>query len=290
MKEIRVYCFGRRYDIQLPDKIPCVLVERGSRNTSLDMHLYRLAKEAGVRFQFDHPIKTAEDFRKLPRGSIIATGLFPDTYRELDIPCSNVYGYLAYSLDGDYTGPGAVIYMDEHTWDYAFLSRIHGMSGALIFQRKKRLGAEALGWFRDTLAANEGIEFDKWNALDMGVLPKESLYVPRLFHDGYIITGTLASVQDAVVLFGVHGALVSGKIAARAVSNPQGALDEFRRINFLRRRSALIRLMMEKTYPWGMRIGGRAGLNFYPRNREFICKNAFVIVPGWHYIRTRNRY
>jgi flavin-dependent dehydrogenase len=290
LKETRIYCFGKRYDVRFPDRTPCVLVERGSRDTSLDVHLYNLAREAGVSFEFDHPIKTAEDFGKLPRGSILATGLFHDTYRDLDIPCSKAYGYLAYALDRDYQGPGAVIYMDRQTWDYAFLSRINGMAGALIFQRKKPLGAGALDWFQEALADNEGMEFDEWNALDIGVLPAESMHAPGLFHDGHIITGTLASAQDAVLLFGVHGALVSGKIAARAVDDPQGALEEFRRVNFLRRRSALIRLMIEKTYPWGMRMGGRAGLNLYPRYPEFICKNAFAVIPGWLYIRKKGSH
>jgi len=53
----------------------------------------------------------------------------------------------------------------------------------------------------------------------------------KLFYDDKIITGTLAGAINPVIMFGVHGALVTGKIAALAVKDRALAQKTFDKIN-----------------------------------------------------------
>lgn len=278
----RVYGFGKRYDRRFPPNVPAYLVERGSRSASLDMHLYRIAVEEGVKFEFNHPLKTRRDFEALPPRSILATGLFRDSFQVLEIPFVPVYGLFGQgAVSEDYRGPKVILYMDEYTWDYAFFSTIHGVAGALLFQRRRPLGEEAKRWFPERLARDEGLEFPEWHELDVGVLPMGSFSNPRLFHDRFILAGTLAGAQDPVLLFGVHGALVTGRIAALAVDDPEAAYREFRRVNRLWRVSYLNRRFIEATFPWGLRWITRLGFGLYPLYAPFALRYAFLLVPGW---------
>ncbi len=278
----RIYSFGRRFDTYFPRNVPAVLVERGSRKDSLDMLLYRIALEEGVKFEFNQPLKTRRDFDQLPPRTILATGLFRDTFEALGIPFVPVYGLFGQGMVSErYAGPQVILYMDRYTWDYAFFSTIHGLAGALLFQRKKPLSAEAKEWFPKRLAQDEGIEFPEWHELDVGVLPMGSFSNPRLFHDRFILAGTLAGAQDPVLLFGVHGALVTGKIAAMALSRPQEAQREFRKMNLFWKLSYLNRLFIEASFPWGLRYLSRAGLVLYPYYADFALRYSFLFVPGW---------
>ena len=281
MNRTTIYCFGKRYDVVFPRNVPAVLVERGMRKDSLDMLLYGLAKEAGVKFTFNTPVKTRSEFEQLPENTILATGLFRDTYEAIGIPYVQAYGHIAFGTMENYGGPPVVIYMDRYTWDYAFFSTINGMGGALIFQRGKPLTREAKQWFRFRLAHDEGIEFLEWFDLDVGVLPMGSPDNPRLFHDRFILTGTLAGMQDPVLLFGVHGALVSGKIAALALTDRESALKQFKRMNALWRLSYYNRKFIEATHPWGLHYLGRLGLDLQPYYDWWLLRYAFALIPGW---------
>ena len=61
--------------------------------------------------------------------------------------------------------------------------------------------------------------------------PTGSFSNPRLFSGDLILTGTLSGMQDPSMVLGVHGALVSGRIAAMAVNDRERATAEFRRMN-----------------------------------------------------------
>jgi flavin-dependent dehydrogenase len=282
LKRTRMYAFGKRYDTDFPRNVPAVLVERSSRKDSLDMHLYRIAVEEGVEFEFNHPLTTRKDFDDLPPKSIIAAGLFEDAYKALGIPYVQVDGFMGQGLDtSNYDGPSVILYMDRYTQDYAWFSTIHGLGGAVMFQRKKPLSREAKAWFPEQLYRDEGIELPEWHDLDVGVLPMASCNNPRLFHDKFILAGTLAGAQDPVLLFGVHGALVTGKIAAMALTRPEEAYREFRKINLLWKLSYLNRLLIETTHPYGLMAATRVGLGLYPLHAWFSMRLGFLFVPGW---------
>lgn len=282
LRSARLYSFGKRYDTLFPRNVPAVLVERGSRRDSMDMYLYRMAVEEGVEFEFNFPLKRRKDFDDLPPKTILACGLFEDAYRELGIPYVRVEGLFGQgAVADDYDGPNVVLYMDRYTWDYAFFSTIHGLAGALLFQRKKPLSKEAKEWFPAQLAKGEGVEFPEWHSLDVGVLPMGSINNPRLFHDKFILSGTLAGAQDPVLLFGVHGALVTGRIAAMALSQPEEAYRQFRKINLFWKLSYLNRLFIERTHPYGLMAASRTGLDLWPLYAGFALRYAFLFVPGW---------
>jgi flavin-dependent dehydrogenase len=281
MNRTTIHCFGKRYDVTFPANVPSVLVERGMRVNSLDYFLYGLAKDAGVNFIFDTPVKTKKDFAELPPDTILATGLFRDTYDAIGVPYARTFGYMAFGTMENYGGPPVIIYMDKYTRDYAFFSTINGMGGALIFQRDKPLTEEAKRWFPRQLSHDEGIEFVEWRNLDVGVLPAGSLHNPRLFQDRFILTGTLAGMQDPVLLFGVHGALVSGKIAALALTDREAALKQFKRVNALWQLSYINRKLVEATFPYGLHYGGRAGLDLQPYYEKWLLRYVFALVPGW---------
>lgn len=276
-----VYAFGKKHVIEFPASAPAFLFERGSRENSVDMYLYRIAVKEGVDFEFNHPIKTADDFMKLPRGSIIATGLFKEAYIALDVPFVQVYGHIAFRGFESYGGAPVVLYNSKHTWDYAFFSAINNFGGALLFQRGRKLTREGKLWFENRLSADEGIEFYEWSDLEVGVLPTASMRNPRLFQKDYILTGTLAGFQDPVLLFGVHGALISGAISARAVDDPDWAIAEFKKMNILWRLSWLNRKFIEKTYPYGMKSLLRVALPVYPVISEFVVPYGMWLVPGY---------
>ena len=293
---IRVYSFGKRYDIAFPPNVPAFLVERGPRDSSLDMHLYRIAVGEGVRFEFNFPLRTRKDFQVLPPGTILATGIFPEAYHALDLPFVPGYGLFGQGRVAEgYIGPQVIIYMDRHTWDYAFFSTINGTAGALLFQRKRPLSEEAKRWFPSRLARDEGIELSEWyDVEDFGgekellpLLPLGSIANPRLFHGKFILAGTLSGAQDPVLLFGIHGALVTGTIAAMAAEEPERAQAEFRRVIRFWRSNYLGRLVVEATHPWGLMVGSRLGLELYRYYAPFALRYAFLIVPGWLRLKQR---
>ncbi len=277
----RLYSFGKHYDTVFPKNVTAVLVERSSRKYSLDMFLYRIAVEEGVQFEFNHTVKTRKDIDDLPPKTILAAGLFGDAYDALGVPCEKVYGLMGQGLKPGYDGAKVIMYMDRYTWDYGFFSTINGVGGALLFSRKKPLSEEAKAWFPQTLMRDEGIEFADWYDLDLGVLPTASFNNPRLFQDRFILAGTMAGAQDPVLLFGVHGALVTGKIAAMALSRPEEAYKEFRKINLLWKLSYINRRMIEATYPYGLFLASRLGLSLYPYYASFAPRYAFLLIPGW---------
>jgi len=98
---------------------------------------------------------------------------------------------------------------------------------------------------------------------------------------GVILAGTLAGMQDPAMVLGVHGALVSGRIAALAVQDPEKAAEEFRRMNRWWRFAYLTRRFLWATHPWGPRllIPGVLGLVRHVDQRFLWMLNPAV--PGW---------
>lgn len=227
----RMYSYGKKYDMHYPEKVHMKLIERGARKSSLDYYIYQAALEAGVKFYFDTPIADASDFHQLAPGTILATGMFISTYQALGIPHSPLYVYLANRKCSDYKGPKLIIHFDKHMKEFCEFSSINGIAGALLFQRDQHLSEKTKDWYRNDLEEKEGITFTNWHSSnEMMATPTGSISNPRLFHDKFILAGTLAGMQDPFVAFGVHGALISGRIAAIAVVNKEKALAEFNRM------------------------------------------------------------
>jgi hypothetical protein len=282
LPSLRFHAFGKRIDLALPGDVHMKMVERGSRPSSIDTYLSRLATDRGVRFSFETPVQTRKDFRDLPPGSIVATGMFREAYDALDIPYTSASGLFAGGPAPDGLSPFCVAYYDEHTRDYAYYASANGTGAAVLFQRGKPLSTEAVEWFPKQLLQDEGLEFSDWRMIENMVgTPTGSLSNPRLYCGNLILTGTLSGMQDPSMVLGVHGALVSGRIAAMAVRDRARAADEFRRMNRWWKLSYLLRRLLWSTHPWGPRILVPAVLGLVPHVDQRFLWLLNPAVPGW---------
>lgn len=279
---LRLRVFGKVIELELPANVHMKMVERGPRPSSIDSFLFRLATDSGVRFSFGTPLRTRKDFGDLPPGSIIATGMFREAFDALDIPYTRAYGLFAGGPAPDGRSPFCVAYYDKHTHDYAYYATANGAGAAVLFQRGKPLSAAAMEWFPRQLMADEGLEFSHWNSIEnLAGTPTGSVSNPRLYCGDLILAGTLSGMQDPSMVLGVHGALVSGRIAAMAVHDRQMASREFRRMNRWWKLSYLTRRLLWATHPWGPRVAIPAVLRLQPHVDQRFLWMLNPAVPGW---------
>lgn len=214
------------------DTLYCV--ERSDRPTSIDTQLYEECLRLGVTFSFGTMVENPFD---LPPDTIIATGLHPEMFEALAVPYERVYSFWMYAErdPADFGSLKAgfeqllVGYLDNYTNDYFYVTAVNDLWYALLFSRKP-LGKANLADCRAKVQDRLGVELKGWKFLT-GCVPTRSIRNPRLFLGDKILTGSLSGTMDPFYLFGIHGALVSGKIAALAVRDPEGAQREFRRVN-----------------------------------------------------------
>lgn len=202
-------------------------VERGNRKTSLDTLLMDIALKEGVEFEFNSEL-TIEKIKSLPKDSIIACGLRDDAYHLLGIPHLVTYGWCSMGECG-YSNY-AWIWFDECITDYGYLTATNNYYFNLLFSLKP-VSPQALERYKEFMRRNEGIEHASWRYLEGGVVPMATADNPRLFHKGLILCGTISGFMDPFAWFGIWGGLLSGKISAMAVYDPQTAQQEFTKFN-----------------------------------------------------------
>ena len=207
-------------------------VERGNRPTSLDTLLYGEALRLGVVFRFNSPLEPAQ-IPDLPRGSIIACGLTTAAYEMLGLPRLRWYGWCSRGVSS--RSNYSWIWLDECVTEYGYFSSANNYYFNLLFSIRP-VTREGLAKYEEFMWRNEGIAHGNWDYLS-GSVPVGSAGNPRLFHDGHILCGTIGGSMDPMFWFGILGALMSGKIAADAVTDPAGADKEFRRVNRYFRRA-----------------------------------------------------
>lgn len=243
-------------------------VERGNRPTSLDTLLYNIARDEGVSFEFNSPMKK-NDLPKLPPDTVIACGLTPEAYGMLGIPSQPWYGWLSRGEAGfsNYSR----IWWDEGITEYGYLSSANNYYFDLLFSIRP-VERKHLEKYKTFMRRNEGLEYDNWEYVK-GAVPVAKSSNPRLFHNGMIMCGTISGYIDPFGWFGIAGALVSGKIAAMAVTDKIKAQKEFDRfIRYYRR------VFFFKKYMWYTLIRPRVALLenlliwFGPEKfSEFVC-------------------
>jgi|BarGraNGADG00312_1021997.scaffolds.fasta_scaffold07619_1 NAD(P)-binding Rossmann-like domain len=282
LPSLRFRVFGNMIELPLPFDVHMKMVERGSRPSSIDAYLFRLATDSGVRFSFSTPVRTRKDFHDLPPDSIVATGMFREAFDALDIPYTRAYGLFAGGPAPEGRSPFCVAYYDEHTRDYAYYATANGTGAAVLFQRGKPLSTAAMEWFPKQLLKDEGLEFPDWHSIEnLAGTPTGSFSNPRLYCRNLILAGTLSGMQDPSMVLGVHGALVSGRIAATAVHDRERATEEFHRMNRWWRLSYLTRRMLWATHPWGPRLAIPAVLRLMPHVDQRFLWLLNPAVPGW---------
>ncbi len=227
----RVWGYGKKYEFPMPSRVPAYTCERGCDEMSLDNHLYRAARDAGVEIEFGRRL-SKEELRELPPGSIVATGLNREAFEAMDLPSRPFFAHMG-TGQSDPSRPGVIVYFDEFTREYGYYFQSErGSAGALVFSMHRTLVDSEKEAFRRKLRENDGIELDNWNdgIAGWGAWPMVTPRNLRLRQGDVILGGTAAGAISPILLFGVNGALVSGKIAALAATDPAAAQREFKRL------------------------------------------------------------
>ncbi len=199
--------------------------ERGPRESSLDVYLYKLCQETGVKFEFGQNIKKLSD---VPPGSIIATGIMC-TMEDFGITkkvSGHGFGFLMESK----IGPSSWQFKDIYSPDYFYAGAMNGIVYGLVFAREDKIEKKWLKVIEEQFYDRTGIAVNtEWKSFYA-----EMMLGTRLFFgpgEKYIMTGSASGSQDPFFGFGIVGALTSGKIASIAVRDPEGAQVMFDRIN-----------------------------------------------------------
>jgi flavin-dependent dehydrogenase len=257
-------------------------VERSSRPTSLDTYLYQECLRTGVRFSFGTMV---DDPHSLPPGTIIATGLHPEMFEALGIPCRTVYSFWMFAerSSGLFESLKAqfeqllVGYMEDYTSDYFYVTAMNDLWYALLFSRRPLNRSnldDCVRKARDRL----GVNLTGWKFLT-GRVPTRSYRNPVLFLGDKIIAGSLSGSMDPMFLFGIHGALYSGKVAALAVRDPEGARKEFRRLNRFFAPTLFQRRLYEKNFLRNPLMN--LALRAIPRTTCQLSRLSTLGVPGY---------
>lgn len=233
--------WGKRYHRAWPSCAPSYMIERGPRHSSMDHYLADMAQEHGARIETGHPVLSDADVVELNPGTgmeqyrfpskvIMATGLHVDGYEAAQVPYQILYGYFA-KCRVPWPEARVTLYFDDYTPDYAFTCSVNGIAFGLIFNRHRPI--EKWEWEKFAYQATEldGYPFRKFMPLEGGAAPTRHFSNPRLFNGNMVLAGTLAGMMDPILFFGMHGAFLSGKVAAMALTDPEAALKEFKRLN-----------------------------------------------------------
>jgi len=257
-------------------------VERSSRPTSIDAYLYKECLDLGVAFSFNTMI---DDPLSLPPDTIYATGLHPEMFDALAIPYVKVYSFwmAAERTSGNFDSLKTdfeqllVGYMDDYTNDYFYVTAVNDLWYALLFSRKpifKTHLSDCIEKVKERL----GVTLKGWKFLT-GCIPTKSFRNPRLFLGDKIITGSLSGAMDPMFLFGIHGALMSGRVAAMAVSNPEKAEKEFQWLNRFFVPMLIQRRLYEKNFLRNNLLNFL--LKRMPRTTCALSRTAVLGVPGY---------
>lgn len=243
-EEWNLYCYDYKVPIEV-ELLSLYCVERGHRDSALDNYLYRLCLDAGVKFEFDHPLVGQHEYAELPPESIVATGLYFEAFEGLRVPYQKVFGWLGKGRSSrDYPCLGA--WFHDYVLDYAYFGACNDAVFCLYFAREPVKDSEFEEFKERQLLGQEGMECQRWDYYE-GLVPTAAYNTPRLFAGDKILAGTLSGMMDPFMLFGVHGSLVSGKIAAIAHSDKARAYELFVRYTRFFNYSLALRRLFDRT-------------------------------------------
>lgn len=222
------YLGDKRYDLY-PNYF--FIVERGPRKTSVDNRLYEIAMDAGVTFHFSERVNNLDDL--LP-DTIIATGLDRGMFNNLGLPYRDIPSrHIFQPTDRKHYALGI---FSEVASEY-FYAAAHNELFYGMLPLEDPPNPNNLSRLVEDLGRWEGIEIpeNQWRPVVFRV-PLGSVENLCLFRGDKILAGTVGGMMDPFYLFGIHGALVSGKIAALTVMDREKGQKEFNRVNryFLR--------------------------------------------------------
>ncbi|MDD5748657.1 MAG: NAD(P)-binding protein [Actinomycetota bacterium] len=275
-----IYAYGQKVPMDCASmNLKCI--QRGSHKESLDMLLYKLCVEAGVKFEFGKPLVSQGDFAELPPDSIVATGLYFEAFEGFNIPYQKVFGYIG---RGKAAGSTCGVWFHDYTLDYAYYGTAGGNAFCLYFAREPVKEKEWEDFKEKHLLGEEGLECTRWDYHE-GLVPVASFSNPRLFAADKILAGTLSGMMDPFALFGVHGSLASGKIAAIAHRDKAAAYDLFVKYTKYFKRNLLLRRLFDGTPIWLKKMALGRGIAFSQRHVESLkgqINRFFMSIPGYN--------
>lgn len=196
-------------------------IERGPRPSSIDNFLYKIALKEKVKFEFGR----ISDFSSLSAGTIVATGLDAAGYKAFGVPCRFVYGAWSCREIDDRSATGG-IYMGPFSTDYGYTAQVNGLDYNLLFSRRPVTDSD-IASYRAALSKIGIADYPKpWQPVTMAVPA-----AVRLFDGDTILAGTLSGMIEPFWGYGIVGAIISGRLAAKAVMDRNEAEGEFERFN-----------------------------------------------------------
>lgn len=280
LSESRYNLWGESYRVSFPGSVTCFMVERGRRKTSLDTFLYDLALQAGATFSFGECLASRSDFEALPPGSILATGLEEGSFETLGIPCEPAYAWCGKGRV-PFQEPSVTIYLGPFTKDYGFSCTVNGVALGFLFQRSNPLTEADQAAFQSLVEASERYTLKGWKEAGFGACPSRSIRNPRLFWEDKILAGSVGGNMDPLMNFGMLPAMLSGKIAATAVSRPRKALREFRRLNVSFYPLYVARRLLLRAPEPGRAWLGKRFVETVSRLPDLAQRPIFFFVPGY---------
>ena len=194
-------------------------VERGPRATSIDNHLFAIACDEGVDFEFGVKI----DLSKVPPRTIVATGLSPELYERLNIPCTMIHGRWTHREIEDQRATGN-IFMGPFTTEYGYTAQVNGLDYNLLFSRYPLTRQDEAAYKEILVFLGREPYPEPWRSVTMAV-PADV----RLFSGDMICAGTLSGMIEPFWGYGIVGAIISGRLAAKAVMARDEAEADFAR-------------------------------------------------------------
>lgn len=207
--------------------VPLWFFERGPRSTSVDSYLYEIARGEGVEVEFDHPVSSQAELVKLPDNTIVATGLHFEGFDMTGTPYLTSH-HFTYKGTCDPDLNFVHMWHDDFTTDYGYSSCFRGIRYVHLFNRYKPLSEKNREDFAKMVRKFDDFDVPEWSSFTFPV-PSARINNPRLLSGSKILAGTLAGAMDPVAFFGLHGGLVSGRIAALAIDDKYQAWLEFRK-------------------------------------------------------------
>jgi flavin-dependent dehydrogenase len=192
-------------------------IERGPRPSSIDNYLYKLAKDAGVKFEFGQRV----DVMKLPAGTIVATGLSIKEYEQLGIAAERLYGWWSYKEIEEKTNDVYTI-MGPFSSDYGYIGITNGMEYNLLFSHHPVTQKNKDDYLKILSRLGAGGYKEPWVDESM-CMPSEA----KQFSNGLILAGTLGGMIEPFWGYGIVGAIVSGKIAAKTAIDKEAGMKDY---------------------------------------------------------------
>lgn len=224
VKRFRMIVEKEKFDLNAENYY---LVERGGRKSSIDTYLYNIAKEMGIQFHFDHYVRGLGD---IPERAIVATGFNKDGMEAIGVPYGQGCGaYARKTLDDPQFKDALIGWSGKYSTDYGYLSVANDLMFFLVFTRYP-MTEKNIEECKRHLEETEGLTFPKWGK-HSGHFPMLSRDSLRLFKGNRVLTGTVSGMIDPAGMFGIHGALMAGKIAELAYTDTERALADFKRFN-----------------------------------------------------------